>query len=373
MTQRPLAGLRVLDLSRLLPGPYCSQLMCRLGAEVIRVEDATKPDGGDMMRTVAPGKDRPSRFFDLVNAGKRSVALDLSRSEGRAYLHHALEHADVLIEGFRPGVMQRFGLDGATLLERHPRLVFCSVSGFGQSGPLAQAPSHDINYQALTGVLYQNAATGQKPVIAGFQAGDLAGGSLMALSLILAALYQVQRTGQGQVIDLSMTHALGQLQPMLAFECLNYGEAFAPGAGMVTGGIAAYQVYETQDHQFMAVGALEPKFWAEFCQRIERPDFLAIGHDTGERGRPAIAEIARVFATKTRAEWEQVFPGAVCCVTPVLSPSEAIQRGYLTTGLRPEEEGSTGPDLGEFTRIFGRTLGIDEGLLDHWSDLGAIR
>ncbi|MEY2776939.1 MAG: acyl-CoA transferase [Pseudomonadota bacterium] len=363
----------MLDLSRLLPGPYCSQLMVQLGAEVIRVEDATKPDGGDMMRTVAPGRDRPSRFFDLVNAGKRSVALDLNRSEGRDYLHRAVAQADVVIEGFRPGVMQRFGLDGATLVAQYPRLVFCSVSGFGQSGALAQAPSHDINYQALTGVLYQNAAAGQQPVISGFQAGDLAGGSLMALSLILAALFQAQRTGQGQVIDLSMTHALGRLQPMLAFECLDYGEAFAPGEGMVTGGIAAYQVYETRDHQFMAVGALEPKFWVEFCQRIERPEFLSKGHFTGDRGRQAIAELAAVFATKTRAEWEHIFPDAECCVTPVLSPAEAIQRGYLTAGLSSEEGRTLGPDLGEFTLEFGRTLDIDEGLLKQWLDLGAIQ
>ncbi|MEY3952650.1 MAG: putative acyl-CoA transferase [Pseudomonadota bacterium] len=373
MKTKPLQGIRVLDLSRLLPGPYCSQLLLQLGAEVIRVEDATKPDGGDMMRGVAPGRTRPSRFFDIVNAGKRSVCVDLSQDGGRAYLHHLLEVSDVLIEGFRPGVMERFGLDGASLLQAHPRLVYCSISGFGQTGACAQSPSHDINYQALTGVLHQNAAQGERPVISGFQAGDLAGGSMMALSLILAALLQAQRTGQGQVIDLSMTHALGQLQPMMAFECMDYGQASPAGGGMVTGGIAAYNIYETSDHQYMAVGALEAKFWTEFCHRLDRPDFLAIGHLFGQKGQEAQAQVAEVFKTKTREEWEAVFAHGSCCVTPVLSPSEALARGYLSTRLDSTESVQAGPELGESTLALGHSLNMSTDLLETWLNEGAIR
>lgn len=373
MKTKPLQGIRVLDLSRLLPGPYCSQLLLQLGAEVIRVEDATKPDGGDMMRGVAPGRARPSRFFDIVNGGKRSVCVDLSQEAGRAYLHHLLRVSDVLIEGFRPGVMHRFGLDGESLVGAYPRLVYCSISGFGQTGALAQAPSHDINYQALTGVLHQTASSGSAPVISGFQAGDLAGGSMMALSLILAALLQAQRTGKGQVIDLSMTHALGQLQPMLAFECMDYGQATPAGGGMVTGGIAAYNIYETFDQQYMAVGALEAKFWSEFCQRLERPDFLALGHLFGEKGDVARAQVAEVFKTKTRAEWEAVFPNASCCVTPVLSPSEALERGYLSPRLDPTAPVAPGPELGESTLELGHTLNIETDLLETWLKEGAIR
>lgn len=373
MKSQPLQGIRVLDLSRLLPGPYCSQLLRQLGAEVIRVEDATKQDGGDMMRGVAPGRGRPSRFFDIVNGGKRSVCVDLSKEGGRTYLEHLLEESDVLIEGFRPGVMARFGLDGDTLLRRHPRLVYCSISGFGQTGALAQAPSHDINYQAMTGMLQQTAPVGGAPVLSGFQAGDLAGGSMMALSLILAALLQAQRTGQGQVIDVSMTHALGQLQPMLAFECLDYGQTSPAGGGMVTGGIAAYNVYETADHHYMAVGALEPKFWREFCERLERLDFLTIGHLFGEQGQAAKTQLEAVFRTKTRAEWEAVFPNASCCVTPVLTPAEALARGFLSPRMNPADAVEEGPALGESTRSLAASLDMNPDQIEIWLHEGAIR
>jgi len=373
MSDKPLAGVRVLDLSRLLPGPYCSQLLAQLGAEVVRVEDATRPDGGDMMRASAPGSNRPSRFFDLVNGGKRSVGVDLNHEAGRTYLLRLIRTADVLIEGFRPGVMTRFGLDYESVQAQCPRLVYCSISGFGQSGPLAQAPSHDINYQSLTGVLGQTAAAGHAPVISSFQAGDLAGGSMMALSLILAALYRAQRTSKGQFIDVSMTHSLGVLQPMLAFECLDFGEALPAGAGMVNGGIAAYNVYETADQKFMAVGALEPKFWSDFCDRVQRPDLLRIGHLTGERGRDAIATVGTVMRSRTQAEWEALFPLAACCVTPVLTPAEALQRGFLSVRIDPRDLLRDGPALGESTIQMGLEVGIDDQTLQRWIEQGAIR
>ncbi|MEY3572254.1 MAG: acyl-CoA transferase [Pseudomonadota bacterium] len=373
MNTLPLAGVRVVDLSRLLPGPYCSQLLLQLGAEVIKVEDATKADGGDMMRSLAPGRDRPSRFFDIVNGGKRSVCVDLGQAGGRAYLHRLIAASDIVLEGFRPGVMAKFGLDGPSLIKAHPRLIVCSISGFGQAGPLALAPSHDINYQSLTGVLHQNATANQAPVISGFQAGDLAGGSLMALSLILAGLVQAQRSGVGQVIDVSMSHALGLLQPMMAFECMDFGEATPAGMGMVTGGIAAYNVYETRDQHFMAVGALEPKFWAEFCERLARPDFLKIGHVSGERGRQAIRSVAEVFKTRSRNEWEQVFEQGACCVTPVLTPSEALERGFLRTRLDASVPVQDGPRLGEATEEIGRRLGLTQDELEQLRAEGAIR
>lgn len=309
-----LDGVRVLDLSRLLPGPFCTQLLCDLGAEVIKIED---PQGGDYLRWAPPlMDDGTSVLFHALNRGKKSVALDLKSDEGRAAFLRLCAGTDVVVESFRPGVLDKLFLGPALLRARFPRLVICSLSGFGQSGVLRHRAGHDVNYMARAGAL----ALMKTPALLPVQVADLAAGAWPAAMQICAALVGRSRTGDGAVIDVDMTAGVTGLLAMLLSR-VAVGERVDGGRDLLVGRVPSYAVYGTADGH-LAVGALEPKFWAAFCQALGRPDLLDRGLDDDDSDAGARAIITTILSGKTTAQWMEVFSAVDCCVEPVLSSEQ---------------------------------------------------
>ncbi|MBL0214353.1 MAG: CoA transferase [Myxococcales bacterium] len=314
-----LTGIRVLDLSRLLPGPFLTMVLADMGADVVKVED---PKLGDYLRALPPGKGGMSGRFLAVNRGKRSIALDLKDSAARATFLELVTKADVVVESFRPGVMAKLGLDYDTLAANNPKIIVCSISGFGQTGPYADRAGHDLGYIALAGVLAMTGGVaGGAPAMPGVQIADLAGGALWGATAILGALVGRQRTGKGAYLDISMTE--GALA-LLAAELGNQDCGARPSRGTETlnGALACYSVYQTKDARFLAVGALEPKFWIALNTAIGRPP--NIGEIVGKPQDQAKtrAELAAIFATKTCAEWDVLLAKHDCCVEVVTETSE---------------------------------------------------
>lgn len=310
----PLSGLRVLDLSRLLPGPYATLVLADLGADVLKVE---APEGGDYLRWMPPLTGAVSWAFFALNAGKRSLALDLKHPEGAALLKALAAEADVLVESFRPGVMDRLGLGYDALSALNPRLVYCAISGYGQTGPYREHAGHDLDYMALGGAMGLAGPADRAPQVLPVQVADI-GGSLWALTAILAALHARHATGRGRFLDVSMTDGVtGFLTAALAPHLGGGAPPPKRGNDVLTGGQASYQVYATQDGRFLAAAPLEPKFWLAFCQKMGRPDWAKRQFDPKLQ-----AEVADAFLTRTRAEWEAHFAGSEACVEPVLAPDE---------------------------------------------------
>jgi len=310
-----LSGIRVLDLSRLLPGPYLTMVLADMGADVVKVED---PRVGDYLRAFPPAKGGISGRFLAVNRGKRSLALDLKAPAGRDALLRMAEHADVVVESFRPGVMDKLGVGYAALSARNPKIVLCSISGYGQTGPYVERAGHDLNYIALAGVLAMGGPAGGAPQMPGVQIADLAGGALWSATAILAALVGRERTGKGAHLDISMTE--GALA-LLAAELGNLDCGARPTRGTETlnGGMACYGVYKAADDRYLSVGALEPKFWIALNQAIGRPPNVAelVGDQAKLR-----AELAAIFATKTAQDWQDILGKADCCVEIVTELAE---------------------------------------------------
>ncbi|WP_317203017.1 CaiB/BaiF CoA-transferase family protein [Janthinobacterium sp.] len=322
----PLRGIRVLDLTRLLPGPVATQHLAGMGADVLKIED---PGAGDYARTMGPVRHEVSQFFVAVNRGKRFLRLDLKDAAQRGQLLTLVESADVLVESFRPGVMARLGLGWEVLKARNPKLVMCAISGYGQDGPFAQLAGHDINYIGYAGMLAQNAGPDGVPALPNLQVGDLLGGAQSALQGILAALLAVKMGGAGRFVDVSMTDAVlaHNIMPLVAVN--NGGEA-APARDLLTGGVPCYNVYRTLDGRFMAVGALELKFWRLCCEVLGRPDLQTrhwqLGQVVGGADALAVkAELDALFAARSLADWTAAFAASDCCVTPILSSAEALQ------------------------------------------------
>ncbi|WP_426398736.1 CaiB/BaiF CoA transferase family protein [Ralstonia sp. R-29] len=331
-THQPLAGVRVLDLTRLLPGPAATRHLADLGAEVIKIEDPGPGDyARDMLRSAADrAAERPSLFFRALNRGKTEMRLDLKAAEDREALIELVRHADVLIESFRPGVMARLGVGWDTLRTANPALVMCSISGYGQDGPLAQAAGHDINYVGYAGMLDQLASADGTPIVPNVQIGDLLGGALTAVVGILAALVDARATGRGRYIDVSMTDSVFAHNLMAFFAVGAHGKASPAGTDLLNGGVPCYGVYRTADDRFMAVGALELKFWQTMCDVLDKPEWKdrhwALGQRIGGKEACAIrTELGALFLTATQAEWVARFAGVDCCVTPVLRMEEAMQ------------------------------------------------
>lgn len=330
MSTQPLAGLRILDLTRLLPGPVATMHLADFGADVIKVEDT---GAGDYLRDFKPKVanargERVNPTYEALNRGKRSIALDLKQAAGREALLKLVDGADALLESFRPGVLERLGLGWDVVHARNPRLVLCSISGYGANGPLVHAAGHDLNYAALSGVLDQNRAQGT-PAVPNLQTGDVLGGALSALSALLIALLAAQRTGFGRRVDVSMTDGL-LMHHFFPHAELDAGAEPLAEHTLLTGGVACYRVYPTADGKHLAVGALELKFWQGFCDAVGLPELKTRHWTLGEApGSPAardnIAQVAARLVQRTRAEWEQVFATADVCVTPVLSPAEALR------------------------------------------------
>lgn len=321
----PLAGVRVLDLSRLLPGPFCTLLLADLGADVLKVEDTGM---GDYMRWSPPyveGVDESARsaLFLALNRNKRSLRLDLRQERGRAVLRRLARGHDVLVESFRPGVLDRLGVGYEELRRENPGLVYCAITGYGQDGPDRDRAGHDLNYLARNGLLALTGEADGPPVAPGAQVADVGGGALMAAVGILAALHERARSGEGQLVDISMTDGALAFLAMLAAQQLSQGPD-APlrrGRLPLSGGFVCYRPYACADG-WVALGALEPKFFAAWCRGVGREDLIA--HQFDPPGSAAHRELERIFATRTRAEWAAFAAEHDCCLEPVLELDEAL-------------------------------------------------
>lgn len=322
----PLTGVRVLDLTRLLPGPLATQHLADYGADVVKIEDT---GAGDYARTLGAMGGDTSYLYQVVNRNKRSLRLDLKHPDGKAAFEKLVETADILVEGFRPGVMDKLGLGYEALARINPRLVFCSISGYGQTGPYALRAGHDINYIGYAGVLDQIGTAGGAPAISNLQLGDLLGGTMTALFGVLVALVDARASGKGRLVDVSMTdgvmaHAIFPLTEVLA-----NGRVKPRGEDLLTGEVPCYGVYRTADGRYMAVGALEEKFWHLVCDTLGRPDLKPAHLASGAAGAAARAEVASIFGARTQAEWIEVFDAVDCCVTPVLTMEESLENPQL--------------------------------------------
>jgi len=311
-----LEGLVVLDFTRLLPGPFCTQLLANLGADVIKIED---PALGDYMRSVPPLVDGTSYPFLMVNRGKRSLAVDLKTSEGQDILRQLSGRADVVVEQFRPGVMARLGASYDDLAMMNPRIVYCSFSGYGQTGPYKDLPGHDLNFEALAGILaVTRSGSDPRPAIPGVPIADLAGAFNAALA-ILAALRTRDRTGRGEFIDLSIYDTTIALMVLGLARYFATGEEPIAGETLLTGTFPFYALYETKDGRWLSVSAVEPKFWVRMCQLAGAPE-LSERQFAEEPDRAAVAEtLAARFREKTLSEWE-------CIFEPERLPIAAVKR-----------------------------------------------
>lgn len=319
---RPLVGVRVLDVSRYLPGPLLTRILAGYGAEVVKVESLR----GEPMRHHPPFAGGMGAAFGALQAGKASLAVDLKQSSGCALVRELAMHADVLVESFRPGVMERLGLGPSQLCEANPRLIVASLTGYGQHGPRAQAAGHDLNYLAEAGLLSLFGPADGPPGVPGVQIADVGGGSLPAATAVMAALLERMQTGRGRHLDLSLSRG-AMAFAAVAFPTHLAGAAEPRGQGMLTGGVPCYRCYRTADDRFVAVGALEPQFFAALCEGLGRPDLAPQGYARGVEGAQVAAELQAVFATATRDEWVARFEGIDACLSPVLNPVEALARG----------------------------------------------
>ncbi|WP_417222205.1 CaiB/BaiF CoA transferase family protein [Achromobacter spanius] len=315
----PLAGIRVLDLSRLLPGPLGAQYLADLGADVIKIEDT---QAGDYA---------PPALRAVCNRNKRGLRLNLKDPDGQAALAALARQADVVIESFRPGVAARLKADYPTLSQHNPRLVYCSITGYGQDGPLRDAAGHDLNYSAYAGVADQMGCGPDQPALSNLPVADILGGSLTAVMGILAALVDAQRTGQGRYVDIAITDGLlaAAVVPLATLNA--QGDTCPAGADTLSGALACYGQYRAQDGRYLAVAALEPKFWDTLCRRIERPDLLPLHRDGNtERQAWLRSELQALFASRPLAHWLDLLDGADCCVSPVLKLSESLAHPQFT-------------------------------------------
>lgn len=317
-------GIKVLDLSAFLPGPLATLLLADMGADVLKVE----PPVGDPMTLLGPrDADGAPVFYEAVNAGKTVCRMDLKQPAARAEFIRLVEHFDVLIEGFRPGVMQRLGLDFATLHAVNPRLIYCSLSGYGASGPMAQAAGHDANYLAGAGVLHRNGDS--MPVFTDPPLADVSG-SLFGVIAILGALRARDADGQGCHIDIGLADTA---MPLQLFPVAGHGVNGAipqRRQSYLNGGAAYYQVYATQDARHVAVGAIEPKFWAAFSAAAGHPEWMARQNEALPQ-TDLIATVAAMFAERTLAQCVRQFASSECCVTPVLDLGEALASPHHST------------------------------------------
>ena len=388
-----LAGIRVLDLSRMLPGPFASMMLGDLGAEVIKVEE---PRLGDPTRWSKPTIGKESAAFLQVNRNKKSIALDLKQAAARDLFLTLAETADVILEQFRPGVVERLGVGYEAVKQVNSRLVYCSLTGFGQTGPHRERSGHDMNYLALAGVLGLTTDERGKPVIPGVQVADLAGGMVAAFA-ILAALMARERTGQGQYVDVSM------FDVMLAMLAIPAAHHFAGhslevgGKYALSGAYPFYNVYETSDGRHMTLGALEPKFWANFCHAVGREQWVARQFDDGERRENLFTELGALFKSRMQSDWIELMRDADCCCEPVLSMSEAfahaqtaaremISQVTTTTGEpvaqlappyklsdTPAQIGVGAPALGAHTDELLEAMGVSAPTRERLRAAGAIR
>lgn len=379
----PLNGIRVLDLTRLLPGAFCTMILADQGADVIKVEE---PGSGDYMRWYPPLIDGQSTVFNALNRNKRSITLNLKHPDGRDLFERLVATADVVVEGNRPGVMDRLGVGFRQLRAIRPDLVMCSITGYGQDGPFAQRAGHDLNYMATAGALGLNAAAGGLPHPLAVQVADIGAGGIGAAAAILGALLAVARGGEGRYLDVSMTDGALSWLAMPIAEAGEEGELPAAGRTRLLGRYPCYRVYSCADGRHLSVGALEPKFWKALVEALGRPELLDLHFDDSGS---AHARFEEIFATRTRDEWAAALDGLDVCVEPVLDLREVpnhpqvvarnlVRRHASGTEVAPAVPGGEGwrrlepPRLGEHTAEVLAEVGIRAARLAELTEAGAI-
>jgi crotonobetainyl-CoA:carnitine CoA-transferase CaiB-like acyl-CoA transferase len=372
----PLQNLKLLDLSRQLPGPFCSTMLADLGMETLMISNPTDPFGSGI---------------PFMARNKRSMKLNLKTAAGREVLLRLVDQADVLLEGFRPGVMKRLGLDYATLAARNPRLIYCAISGYGQDGPYRDRVGHDVNYLGFAGVLGFIGHSDGAPVIPGVQIADIGAGALMAVIGILCAVIARQQTGRGQMVDISMLDgaALWNVYPVLLHLL---GETPQRGRTQLTGYNACYAVYETKDHRYVTVGAYEGHFWATLCTSLGHPEFIERQWVQGDERQHILETFRAIFRTKTQAEWLAELGERDICFGPVndvgqmLADPQLRHRGMVVdqpngqpTLGNPVHLSETPPSLrtppplfGEHTETVLHELGFDAAGIERLRADGVI-
>jgi crotonobetainyl-CoA:carnitine CoA-transferase CaiB-like acyl-CoA transferase len=366
-----LAGLKVLDLSRLLPGGFCSLLLADFGADVLKVEDTGM---GDYIRWSPPFHEgahdsAKSALFLSLNRGKRSIRLNLKEEAGREVLLRLVREHDVLLESFRPGVMDRLGVGYERLREENPGLVYCAITGYGQDGPYTARSGHDMNYLGLNGVLGLTGDPDGPPVQAAGQIADLGGGALMAAFGILAALRERDASGEGQLVDVSMFDGSLAWLAMQAARYLADGEPPRRGSLELAGGLICYRPYECSDG-WVTLGALEPKFWQAWCRGVGREDLIEKQFEGP--GSDAHREVEAIFRERTRDDWHGFAEQHDCCLEPVLGLDEALDSELVRARemvVRVEQPGTAGVDLlgvpVKLSRTPGAPAGPGPGLGEH--------
>lgn len=332
-----LNGIRILDLSGYLPGPYATMLLGDLGAEVIKIE---QPGIGDNMRHFTLQVDGNSLFFLAVNRNKKSITLNLKKEQGKEIFLSLVRESDVIIEGFRPKVMEGLGLDYEVVKKVNPGIVYCSLSGYGQNGSYRDRAGHDLNYLSVSGVLDMIKDRSGQPVIPGMQVADITGG-MFAVIGILSALWQRQREGRGTHLDMSITDGLFSVISMHLMYYMATGTL-----EMLSGTLTCYNVYRTRDNDYVALAALEPKFWKNFCDALGRAD-LVPGHSSyAVEDDPTYQEVKNIFLSRNKAEWCDFSERVDCCLTPVNTADEVVN------GVYARERGLIvdAPDVGDTLR-----------------------
>jgi crotonobetainyl-CoA:carnitine CoA-transferase CaiB-like acyl-CoA transferase len=322
MRPKPLSGIRVLDLTRLLPGPVCTLHLADLGADVIKIEDT---GAGDYARTMGAGAGLTAPLFLAINRNKRALRLDLKKPEGVEVFLRLARDADIVVESFRPGVVDRLGVGYAACSKINPRIVYCAISGYGQTGPYRDLAGHDVNYCGYAGFIDQVGPAGGDPVIPNLQVADILGGAVVPAMGILAALFDAKRSGQGRYVDVAMTEGVlsHNLQALAAVA--STGHVRPCGADFLSGREPCYAVYRTSDGKHMAVGALERKFWDRVCDVLARPDLKACHWEVrGKDAQWGKEELGRIFASRPQAHWVEKFRAEDCCVTPVLALEDSF-------------------------------------------------
>lgn len=356
----PLDGIHILDLSRLLPGAYASQLLADFGADVLKIEE---PGSGDYARFMPPhGAGGMGISFLAINRNKRSMTLNLKTERGREIFQRLVKEADVVLESFRPGVLERLGVGYAQLKEINPRLVYCAISGYGQDGPYRLRAGHDLNYAGYAGLLDYNRGSAGEPAMPPTQLGDLAGGSFMSVIGIMAALLGREQGGEGRMVDVSMTEGVMALLPLVAASYLHTDKAPRPGTSALDGGLPCYNIYETRDGKHITLAALEYKFWHTFCTHIGHLELLPFHLPAGPEERTQAIEMLRaIFKTRTRDEWLVDLAELDTCVGPVYTLEEALNDPHAQHRGASVSGGEVGPNHETFRTLpsFPRISGVE--------------
>lgn len=389
----PLEGMQVLDLSQRLPGGLCTQILADLGADVIKIEN---PRGGDGFRNAPPMIGANGSFFHILNRNKKSMTLNIKKPEGRDIFLRMAARADVIIENAHPGAMKKMGLAYEDMQSLHPKMIYCSLTGFGQTGPYRERPAHDINILAISGILDLLGEKGRPPIVPAIMISGAGGGGINAALGILAALLRRERTGKGQYLDVSILDGLNPFLALMMAEYLARKEAPVRGESRLGGGHACYNIYETSDGKFLAIGCLEKKFWKELCRCLNREDLREDLMAPLPRQTEMIQELKVIFLQKTRDEWMVILGQYDICFSPVNSLPEALEdpqiqhRGLWFQASHPAdgdipqqafpvkfsqdqpELRIPPPLLGEHTQEILKTMGYNESSIENLRTNGVV-